>query len=113
FAIAEQMQREQRISTQSKPFLESSADEIDYLKSCGILNEAGKEVQFFHQTFFDFAFAKQFVQTGKPVTQYILDNHQGLFIRSSLKMIIGFLREQDPAVYIKEIETILLSSKYS
>lgn len=112
FSIAEQMHREQRISTPSKPFLGSSADEIDYLKSCGILNEAVKEVQFFHQTFFDFAFAKQFVQTGKPVTQYILDNHQGLFIRSSLKMILGFLREQDHSVYIKAIETILLSSKY-
>ena len=112
FAIAEQMHGEQRISTSSQPFFGSFTDEIDYLKSCGILIEADKEVQFFHQTFFDFAFAKHFVQNGKIVTNYILENHQGLFIRSSLKMIIGFLREQDNVAYIKALETILLSSRY-
>lgn len=112
FAIAEQMHKEQRISTSSKPFSGSFTDEFDYLKSNGIVTETDKEVQFFHQTFFDFAFAKQFVQSGNSVTSYILENHQGLFIRSSLKMIIGFLREQDHAAYIKALETILLSSKY-
>jgi|GEM_PF-723701 len=112
FAIAEQMHEEQRISTSSQSFFRSFTNEIDYLKSCGILFEADKEVQFFHQTFFDFAFAKQFVQHGKPVTSYILENHQGLFIRSSLKMIIGFLREQDHVAYIKALEIILLSPKY-
>lgn len=112
FAIAEQMHGEQRISTSSQSFFMSFTNEIDYLKSCGILIEADREVQFFHQTFFDFAFAKQFVQNGKPVTNYILENHQGLFIRSSLKMIIGFLREQDHTAYIKALEIILLSSKY-
>lgn len=112
FAIAEQMHKEQRISTPSKPFSASFIDTFDYLKSSGIVTETNKEVQFFHQTFFDFAFAKQFVQNGNSVTSYILENHQGLFIRSSLKMIIGFLREQDQAEYIKALETILLSSKY-
>lgn len=112
FTIAEKMHGEQRISTPSKPFFGSFTDEFDYLKSCGILTEADNEVQFIHQTFFDFAFAKQFVQNGKPVTTYIIENYQGLFIRSSLKMIIGFLREKDPTTYIKALETILLSSKY-
>jgi hypothetical protein len=112
FAIAEQMHGEQQISTPSKPFFGSFTDEFNYLKSSGIVTETDKEVQFFHQTFFDFAFAKQFVQNGNSVTIYILENHQGLFIRSSLKMIIGFLREQDHAAYIKALETILLSSKY-
>lgn len=112
FAIAEQMHEVQRISTPSKPFSRAFTDEFDYLKSSGIITETEKEVQFFHQTFFDFAFAKQFVQNGNSVTSYILENHQGLFIRSSLKMIIGFLREQDHASYVKALETILLSSKY-
>lgn len=112
FAIAQQMHREQRISISSQFFFESFTNEMEYLKSSGILTEADKEIQFFHQTFFDFTFAKQFVKNGKPVTTYILENHQGLFIRSSLKMIIGFLREQDHTAYIKALETILLSSKY-
>lgn len=112
FTIAEHMHGEQRISTLSKTFFGSFPDEIEYLKSSGIVTETDKEIQFFHQTFFDFAFAKQFVQSGNAVTNYILENHQGLFIRSSLKMIIGFLREQDHTEYIKALETILLSSQY-
>lgn len=112
FTIAERMYEEQRISTSSQPFLESFANELEYLKSCGIINEADKEIQFFHQTFFDYSFAKQFVQNENPVATYILENHQGLFIRSSLKMVIGFLREQNHPTYIQTLETILLSSKY-
>lgn len=112
FAIAEQMHGDQRISTPSKPFFGTFKAEFDYLKSSGIVTETDKEIQFFHQTFFDFAFAKQFVQRGNPVINYMLENHQGLFIRSSLKMIIGFLREQNHAAYLKALETILFSSKY-
>ncbi|MDW7692498.1 AAA family ATPase [Flammeovirgaceae bacterium SG7u.111] len=112
FAIAKQMHEAQRISTSSTSFFVAFTDELDYLKSIGIVTETDKEVQFFHQTFFDFAFAKQFIQKRNLVTNYILENHQGLFIRSSLKMIISFLREQDHAAYIKALETILLSSKY-
>lgn len=112
FAIAEQMHEEQRISTPSKSFSRSFKDEFDYLKSSEIITETEKEIQFFHQTFFDFAFAKQFVQNGNSVKSYILENNQGLFIRSSLKMIIGFLREQDHTAYIKALEIILPSSRY-
>ncbi|WP_028375351.1 NACHT domain-containing protein [Leeuwenhoekiella sp. MAR_2009_132] len=112
FAIADQMHKEQRISTPAKQFSLSFKDEFDYLRSNGIITETDKEVQFFHQTFFDFVFAKQFVQNGNSVTRYILENHQGLFIRSSLKMILGFLREEDHAQFIKALNAILFSSKY-
>lgn len=112
FDIAKKMGEEQRISTLSKPFSRSFPNEFNYLKSSGMVTETDQEVQFFHQTFFDFSFAKQFFQNGTSVTNYILKNHQGLFIRSSLKMIIGFLRNEDPTAYIKALETILFSSKY-
>ncbi len=112
FAVAEQMYRQQKISTSAQPFLIEFTDEMEYLKSCNIVSVVNEEIHFFHQTFFDFAFAKQFVQNGRSITIYLKENHQGLFIRSSLKMIIGFLREQNHKAYLKSLDTIFFSKQY-
>lgn len=110
--IAEEMYKIQRISISSKPFATKYYEEISYLKSVGILVEIGDKIQFFHQTFFDYSFARQFVQSKKSVEEYLLQNHQGLFVRSSLKMIMSFLRESDHKEYIRVFKEILNSKKY-
>ncbi|GAA5036683.1 hypothetical protein GCM10011506_29930 [Marivirga lumbricoides] len=85
---------------------------VEYLKSNGLLVESKGEIQFFHQTFFDYCFAKQFVDSGQSIEKYILSNHQGLYIRASLKMIMSFLRDHDLEKYIKILQRVLEYSKF-
>jgi len=110
--LADSMHKEQKISIQKPLYLERYKAELEYLKSTGIVNEIDGHVQFFHQTFYDFAFAKQFVDKQNSIIDFLVNNHQGLFIRSSVKMILAFLREHDSKSYIDAITEILVSNKF-
>ena len=110
--LAQAMNKQQLISLPAGPFQEGYAIEIEYLSSQGILNFEENTVQFFHQTFYDFVFAKSFVESGKSVLDYITENKNSLFIRSNLKMILGFLSEKDHEQYIRIVRRLLTSGKY-
>jgi len=87
-------------------------NEIQYLKSNNIIIGKEPEIQFFHQTFFDYVFAKQFIDTKKSILDFIKDKEQGLFIRSRLKMIISFLKDTNIDEYIRVLDKIIISKKY-
>jgi len=112
YEIASQMHRIQSINLSKFKIDEKYFTSVEYLKSNTLLVESQGEIQFFHQTFFDYCFAKQFVESGQSIEKYILSNHQGLYIRASLKMIMSFLRDHDLAMYIKILERILGASKF-
>ena len=112
FAIAQRMYQDQQISTFRETFHDSYLPELEYLKSNGILLETDNQIQFFHQTFFDYVFAKQFIAGNNSILDYLKDNHQGLFVRSSIKMILGFLREQNHSMYVQILNKLLFSKKY-
>lgn len=112
YEIASKMHTSQNINLSKFKIDEQYFSVIEYLKSNSLLVETKNEIQFFHQTFFDYCFAKQFVEKGQSVEEYILSNHQGLYVRSSLKMVMSFLRDHDPSSYIKSLEIIINDSKF-
>lgn len=86
--------------------------EIQTLITQGLLSKNENNLQFFHQTFFDYVFARFFVKNGKELTQYLQENHQGLFIRSKVKYVLDYLRDYDRAVYIQQIKEIITQDEY-
>lgn len=81
---------------------------INVLESEGLIQRKDdKTIQIFHQTFYDFAFARQFVEKGKDIIAYLKDNQQGLFIRSCLKMILTYLRDYDIQSYVCLLEKLI------
>lgn len=109
FEIAEGMYKDQKINISSISF-KFYTQELNYLKSEGIL-KGDKKLEFFHQSFFDYAFARQFITTGKELCNEIKAKHQGLFIRSMVKQILNFLRGNNPEAYIKEIEQLIFNEE--
>ncbi|MBV6647023.1 MAG: ATP-binding protein [Cyclobacteriaceae bacterium] len=112
YEIASQMHNTQSINLSKFKIDEKHFIATEYLKSNALLVESKDELQFFHQTFFDYCFAKQFVERQQSVESYILNNHQGLYIRASLKMIMSFLRDQDLLIYTKTLVRILKEPKF-
>jgi hypothetical protein len=110
--LALRMNEKQQIALNQNFFADQYGKEIDYLSSEGVLTINNDSLEFFHQTFYDFVFAKGFVESGQSVTDYVLQNKNSLNIRSSLKMIMGFLREQDQRAYLFAITTILTSTNF-
>lgn len=110
YAIADEMMAKQKINLNYLGYQNEFENEINYLTSQNIFVVSEKELQFFHQTFFDYSYARHFVEKGKPVTKFLLENNQSLHIRSSLKMILSYLRVLDENKYIKAIEECFATS---
>lgn len=87
-------------------------EEVNYLKSNNIIIENNRTIQFFHQTFYEYCYAKQFVEKNKSLDDYIIENEQSLYIRSVVKMVTEYLREFNIKQYIKTLKKILFSDKY-
>ncbi len=106
YRIVDQMQRQQRLAV-SNLYFEDYITELNYLESEGVIQSKQQRISFFHQTFFDFIFAKRFVEQGGSLMDFILENNQSFHIRSSLKMILDFLRSYDPDLFVKTIKQLL------
>lgn len=111
FCIAQKMYTEQRISV-GNIYEDDYFQEIHYLNSYSLLSEYNKEIQFFHQSFYEYCFAKQFVENQESLEKYILDNEQSLYVRSVIKMVLEYLREYDIKKYINTVKNILISPDY-
>jgi hypothetical protein len=111
FAIADEMNKNQQIVVSRQKFETDHHAQISYLLSNGILIEHSKFIQFFHQTFYDFVYALSFVNGDGNLFNYVIANHQTLHIRSSVKMILFYLRSSDEPEYIRSLERLLLSNK--
>ncbi len=111
YKIAAKMYQNQQI-TISNIFENQYLKEINYLKSNHLLIENSNELQFFHQTFYDYTFSRQFVQNKNSLTNYINENNQSLYVRSIIKMVTEYYREYDHNEYCRTITKIISSSKF-
>ncbi len=86
-------------------------DQIKYLKSENLIVEKENDIQFFHQSFYDYTYARYFVEKqGGNILDFLINcEHQGLFIRSKVKQVISYLRDYNSNLYISQIKEILLS----
>jgi len=110
YQIAQKMYEQQQIITIN--LFDNCLKEMNYLKSNSLLIESNKELQFFHQTFYDYTFARQFVEGKRSLQKYIKENGQSLYVRSVIKMVIEYYREYDPLEYIRLVKLLISSSYY-
>lgn len=107
FELASKMYEIQQINVDQRLFEDRFSEEIKYLRTEGIINTTDK-IEFFHQSFFDYSFARNFTNENKKLTEDILSRHQGLFIRSKVKQILNYRRSVDEEQYSKDIKELIL-----
>lgn len=107
-ALVTTMYQRQELSVHIREFETKYDAELRYLFSNGVLiiTKSG-QVQFFHQTLFDYVYARRFTEKGYDLLEELKKQHQGLFSRASVKSILTFLREGDRRKYIRDIEQLL------
>lgn len=82
--------------------------ELNYLLHSEILIQTPNGLlQFFHQTMFDYVFARRFNELGKDILEELRNKHQGLFVRSAVKSIMAFMRTSDPKAYKSALNHLL------
>ncbi len=65
--------------------------------------------RFFHESFFDYAFARTFVAAGGRLIDLLISSgqEQHLFRRAQVRQILTYQRDRDSAAYLNDLETLL------
>ncbi|WP_265521158.1 hypothetical protein [Oerskovia flava] len=88
-------------------------DPDDYISDAHVLASEqvlaidGDRVSFFHETFFDYTFARQWLSRRQSMAEFLCAHEQELFRRAQVRQILELLRERDPARFRTEVEAVL------
>lgn len=70
-------------------------EDIELLCSEHVLSRNGGRISFFHESFFDYAFARSFVSKGRDAAATFTEGDQGLLRRAQLRRVLSLLAEDD------------------
>ena len=102
------MYERQELSVHIRAFETDFSAELQYLLTNELLLKTkSNQIQFFHQTVFDYVYARRFTEQGRDLLEVLKGQHQGLFSRAAVKSILTFLRNQDRREYIYVIDQLL------
>lgn len=107
-ALAEVMSERQRLVV---PESVLDADDLHsdakVLISQGVLVLDGRRLAFFHEAFFDYAFARRWINRGQSLVEFLHAGEQELFRRGQIRQILVHLRDEEPKRYVSEVEAVL------
>ena len=75
--------------------------------SQGVLVLDGRRLAFFHEAFFDYAFARRWINRGQSLVEFLHAGEQELFRRGQVRQILVHLRDEEPERYVSEVEAVL------
>ena len=107
-SLVKTMYERQELTVHIREYETTFSTELQYLlRNDLLLKTKNGQVQFFHQTLFDYVYARRFTEQGHDLLSVLKGQHQGLFSRAAVKSVLAFLREQNPSEYIHIIEQLL------
>ncbi|MFC7380644.1 AAA family ATPase [Sphaerisporangium rhizosphaerae] len=107
--LADAMSRSQRLSVPSALLDEDDlALDGELLVSEHVLVRDEEQIAFFHEGFFDYAFARGWVIRDQKLVDFLVSGEQELFRRAQVRQIANHLRELDEERFVREIRDLLL-----
>ncbi|MHC3816817.1 NACHT domain-containing protein [Streptomyces sp. DT9] len=109
-AVVGAMSTRQRLSV---PDSVLDADDLavsaDVLVSEHICVREGRQLAFFHESFFDYAFARDWLRRDEDLVTFLAGGEQELFRRGQVRQVLDHLRDLDPERFTEEVEALLTS----
>jgi hypothetical protein len=90
--------------------LDEFAADASAMASEHVIALADERYRFFHESFFDYAFARRFAAAGGRLTDLLLTGEQHLFRRAQVRQVLAYLRTKDPPRYLEELDCLLVSA---
>lgn len=82
----------------------------DILSSEHLIARSRGTVSFFHESFFDYVFARSFAAKARSLVDLLTSSEQHLFRRTQVRQVLESLRQSDFPRYLDELEEILSST---
>ena len=70
-----------------------------------------RQYRFFHESFFDYAYARRFASADRRVVDFLRSTEQHLFRRSQVRQILDYRREHDFGRYLADVRDIFESEE--
>ncbi|NJN62144.1 MAG: ATP-binding protein [Coleofasciculaceae cyanobacterium RL_1_1] len=90
-------------------YLDEVSDVAQVMASEHVLRLEQRQYRFFHESFFDYTFARQFATSGQTLCGMLNSGEQHLFRRAQVRQILLHQREVDFEQYLQDLEEILFS----
>ena len=85
-------------------------DDVEAMASEYVLVRENKRIRFFHESFFDYAFARRFSLSSQGLVEFLNRDEQHLFRRAQVRQILLYERDSDEEKYCNDLREILTSS---
>ena len=109
-ALCQYMSNHQTISAPQE-IVDDWADDARAMASNHVLVREDKRFSFFHESFFDYAFARRFSANDRKLLDYLLAREQHLFCRTQVRQILFYRRQQnfnlDFNLYLDDLNDLL------
>ena len=89
----------------------ASLQEVTALESESVLVRDGASVAFFHESYFDYLFARSFIAADHDLRSFLLDSGQYLFRRAQTRQVLEHLAATDPDRFIAVAVDLLKSDE--
>lgn len=91
----------------------SELREANYLISEGVIEQIDNRASFFHQSMYDYVFARYYKKEKRSLIQDLLEKkkHQGIFMRSTVNFVLDYERTKNEKQYKEDVNAILFSGK--
>lgn len=109
-ALTQEMS-EQQVLFAPKLVTDNWQDDAQAMTSEHVLVEvqSQRQYRFFHESFFDYAYARRFCASGRGVVEFLESTEQHLFRRAQVRQILAYRRENDFNRYISDVREIFES----
>ncbi|WP_246778173.1 hypothetical protein [Buchananella hordeovulneris] len=84
-------------------------EDANVLVSEQVLARDNGRIAFFHEAFFDYAFARLWVSRAESLVEFLCRGEQALFRRAQVRQILQHLYEREPERFRAEVEAVLTS----
>ncbi|MDQ3318859.1 MAG: hypothetical protein M3515_01145 [Actinomycetota bacterium] len=81
--------------------------DADLLASEHVLVRDERKIAFFHEAFFDYAFARRWIIRSETLVEFLRSGEQELFRRAQVRQVLAHLRDDDPGRFIAEVDALL------
>jgi hypothetical protein len=85
--------------------------DADVMASAHVVVADEHRIAFFHESFFDYAFARLWMSAQQSLVEFLVSGEQGLFRRAQVRQVLVFLRERDAPRYQRELDGLLTDDR--
>ena len=102
-SLCVEMAAVQQLSVARERLDRFSRDYLKQMASEGVLTFDGRRYGFGHESFFDYCFARLFVNRSESLISFLKKSEQHLFRRAQVRQVLAYLRDADRDRYVREL----------